>query len=302
MSTAVAWRRARGLPAPLHLVGTVAGATVDEVLADWRHWQEASNLSERTIRERANTITQLVAFSGCDPVGLTPAHIMNYLTRPGITNTSRATYHATIRAFCKYLVLTGRRDVDPSMGTPKPRRAKTVPRPVEPQQLLDTLQLVLARRAHHKRTHMMLLLAAFAGLRIHEIAKIRGEDFDRAAGLLYVQGKGGKRATVPVHELILAEAGTFPRKGYWFPSYSKPGEPVCPHAVAKTISSAMAAAGVKATAHQLRHFYGTSLVRNGIDLRTVQVLMRHENLSTTAIYTQVSDKQSRAGIDSLTLQ
>lgn len=283
----------------LHVVKDDARKSLDEVLTAWRLWQEAGNLSERTIKERAGVVTQLLAHSGCGPLDVEPKHIIAYLTRPGLNNTTKATYHASIRAYCKYLVLSGQRVDDPSMGTPKPKRGKTVPRPVEASALQATLDLVAGRRSHNRRAMMMLLLGAYAGLRIHEIAKVKGEDFDLDAGMLYVKGKGSKNAALPIHGRILERASEFPRSGYWFPSYSNPGEPVCPHAVANTITRNMARAGFKVTAHQLRHFFGTSLVRNGVDLRTTQELMRHENLSTTAIYIQVSDEQRRKGIDGL---
>lgn len=298
MNTAVAWRRPDAYPI-LRAVKSDAVEDLHATLAGWRLWQESGNLSERTIKERAGTITKLLAFTGCGPLELQPRHIIAYLTRPGLNNTSKATYHATIRAYCKFLLLSGQREDDPSIGTPKPKRAKTVPRPVEIEQLRATIELVASRRAHNRRAMMMLLLAAYAGLRIHEIAKVRGEDFDLDAGLLYVVGKGSKNAALPIHPYILEKIGDFPRQGYWFPSYTNRGEPVCPHAVANTITRNMARAGFKVTAHQLRHFFGTALVRGGVDLRTTQELMRHENLSTTAIYIQVTDEQRRKAINGL---
>lgn len=65
------------------------------------------------------------------------------------------------------------------------------------------------------------------------------------------------------------------------------------------ISHAFAQVGVQATAHQLRHFYATELLASGADIRIVQTLMRHENLSTTAIYTKVSEEQQRAALAGL---
>lgn len=262
-------------------------------LQEWEMWQQAGNLSQRTIRERRGTITHLFEHAGCGPLELEPRHIIAFLTRPGLADSSRASYHATIRAYCQWLLKSGKRDDDPTLRTPKTKRRKGVPRPVTESQLEAMLNIVARRR-----TRMMILLAAFGGLRVHEIAKLRGEDLDYEGRYIYVTGKGAKPAVVPLHSRIEELAKEFPKTGYWFPAYDRPG-PVDPHAVTKAISQCMARAGFVGTSHQLRHYFGTMLCRNGVDLRTVQELMRHESLATTAIYTQVSDKQRRAGIDSL---
>lgn len=293
------WRRPDAYPMPKAVLDSAHGKQLSDVLADWRSWQQSAGLSERTINERASVVRTLLAFTDSTPADLTGRDIMKFLSRPGINNTSKATYHSSIRAFCAYLVRTGQRIDDPTVDSPKPKRRKSVPRPIEPHQLEATLNAINSRRAHKRKTRMQVLLAAYAGLRVHEIAKIRGEDVDRSAGLLYVTGKGLKSAALPLHKTILEAAEDFPEKGYWFPSYSVKDEPICPHAVSKNLTWAMAAAGVKATPHQIRHLFGTALVRNGVDLRTVQELLRHENLATTAIYTQVSDESRRRAIAGL---
>lgn len=147
---------------------------------------------------------------------------------------------------------------------------------------------------------MMILLAAYQGLRVHEIAKLRGEDVDLESMALYVVGKGNKPAVLPLHPEVagFAAEGRFPAVGWWFPAYGRPG-PIQSAAVSKAIHDTMRRAGFEAKPHQLRHWYGTTLVRNGADLRTVQELMRHASLATTQIYTESSDQQKRRAIDSL---
>ncbi|NVM94757.1 tyrosine-type recombinase/integrase [Arthrobacter wenxiniae] len=263
------------------------------VLAGWRLWQESVSASERTIADRARTIKNLVGFAGCGPLEITPAHIIGFMTRPGLTPGTRLTYHGAISAYSAYLVAAGLREDDPVGRVPKPRRRAGLPRPISEAQL----QAVLAA-ANRRTTRMMILLAAFEGLRVHEIAKIRGDDFDLDAGLLYVVGKGAKEATLPVHPLVLAGAAGFPADGWWFPSPRNDG-PIHRTAVGKTIHDTLARAGVHATPHQLRHYYGTALLRNGANLRVVQELMRHSSVATTALYTEVSDVQRRDAIAGL---
>jgi hypothetical protein len=154
----------------------------------------------------------------------------------------------------------------------------------------------------HKRTRVMILLAALAGLRVHEIAKVRGEDVDIASRSLRVTGKGGRTDAVPLHHLLVAASLTMPRRGWWFPANSRrPGEHLHGKSVSDIIGNAMRRAGIPGTPHSLRHWYGTNLVASGADLRTAQTLLRHANLQTTAIYVQVADGKRVEAIDRLTL-
>jgi integrase/recombinase XerD len=145
---------------------------------------------------------------------------------------------------------------------------------------------------------MMILLATLAGLRVHEIAKFSGEDIDWETMAMIVTGKGGKTAYLPVHPLIAQDACRFPREGAWFPAYGREG-PITPHAVSKAIKSCMDRAGVRGKPHQLRHYYGTALLRNGANLRVVQELMRHGSIATTQIYTEVTTSEMRAAVNAL---
>jgi integrase/recombinase XerD len=142
---------------------------------------------------------------------------------------------------------------------------------------------------------------AFAGLRVHEIVKIR--DVDPTARTLRVTGKGNVTAVLPLHPLLVEAAQGMPRRGWWFPGNSHwPGQPIRSRGVADIIGQAMDRAGTPGgTVHRLRHWYGTELVADGADLRTAQTLLRHANLNTTAIYTQVVDSKRVEAIDRLTL-
>lgn len=268
---------------------------MEELLDDWGDWQRAAGLSQRTITERRGVIRSLCTATGAGPLDMTPRLIIRFLGRKGLKPSTRATYHASIRAFYAWAHKAGLLEVDPTAQTPTPKRPKAVPRPVTDRQLM----LILAV-ANRRRTRMMVLLAALAGLRVHEIAKVRGCDVDLDSCALTVAGKGGKTAILPLHEAILDAAHLFPTTGYWFPSYQREG-PVLPSAVGKAIKSAMNRAGCDTTPHQLRHGFGTSLLNNGANLRVVQELMRHDSIASTQIYTLVSSPQMRAAIDGLVL-
>lgn len=270
-------------------------AGMDSTLDTWSTWMLAQGLSQRTITERMSTVRHLLEHAHTEPLSLEPGHILDYLARP-TSGATRATYHASIRAFCAWMQRAGIRDDNPSDRTPRPKRPKSYPRPVESTQLE-----AMIRAANRKRTRTYILLGALAGLRVHEIAKFHGSDIDPYTHVLTVLGKGGKVAQVPLHDILVDEASNYPRDGYWFPAYGSQtsSEHISAPAVSAAISGAMRRAGFRGQPHQLRHFYGTELVRAGVNLRIVQTLMRHESPATTAIYTRVDVEQLRDGIAQL---
>lgn len=264
-------------------------------LEEWKLWMTSQGLSARTIGERTSTIRTLLVGAGAFSLTLAPQDIQEFLARD-MSPATRATYHATIRAYCAWMQRTGIRPDNPADQTPRPRRPKSAPRPIQTAQL-DALLATVNR----ERTRAYILLGALAGLRVHEIAKIHGRDIDPYTFVLTVQGKGGKVATVPLHEDLIELAKRMPRNAYWFPAYSaqRDADHVSGHAVSDAIRRTMIRAGFDGKPHQLRHFFGTELVRAEVNLRVVQKLMRHESPASTAIYTDVDYDQMRSGIDRL---
>lgn len=254
----------------------------DALLQTWRGWQVAQGLSTRTWKERDATMRHLFQTTGATPRTLAPFHIIMYCGRPDLSDASRASYHATIRAFCIWMVRARVRPDDPTHETPRPKRPRSKPRPLS----FEAVTAIHAA-ANRARTRAYILLAVLQGMRIHEVAKIRGEDIDLDRGTLYIDGKGGAREIVPLHDDVRALALTMPRVGYWFPAYTVEGC-VGRKAVYAAIKGAMTRAGYgHSKPHQLRHSYGTELLARGADLRVVQELMRHADVSTTQLYTDI---------------
>ncbi|MDO4900846.1 tyrosine-type recombinase/integrase [Actinomyces sp.] len=259
----------------------------------WVLAMRAKGLTARTVTERARVIRQASQTAATGPDALAPADIERFLARASTPGT-RYTYYSALRAWCRWLVRTGRRTDDPTEAVERPRMPVGRPRPISRAQLDRLLAMHL-----RPDTRTKILLAAYQGLRVHEIAKIRGEDIDADAGTLTVTGKGGRVDTLPLHPRIATEAGCRPREGYWFPSPTRPGRPVTGKSVGQVIAAALHRAGIHASAHRLRHFFATELLAAGADSRIVQVLMRHSSLATTARYLGVSPEQQQAAIGTL---
>jgi integrase/recombinase XerD len=171
----------------------------------------------------------------------------------------------------------------------RPRVPRGVPRP------LSNAQVAAVLASAGVRTRAYILLAAYAGLRVHEIAQLRGEDVDERT-VRVVGGKGGVDRNVPCHPFIWAAAADLPRRGLWFRSYGASGH-IKPDSVSTPIRRALLAAGIEGHAHQLRHTFGTQVLKSsGGNLRVAQELLGHASPASTALYTLVDQDDLRAAV------
>lgn len=276
---------------PLRIVGDDDAPTL--LVEAWEASMQGQGLSQRTITERVRVIRQLTTATGADPAALTPQTISTWLGTLPSAATKNA-YFTVLRAWSTWLVQSDHRVDDPTTRVPRPRTPAGHPRPVTDTQLDAVLALPL-----RQDTRAKIILAAWAGMRVHEIAKIRGEDISPVAETITITGKGGRTDLLPAHQLILQQASYYPRRGLWFPSPKDPAVPVRAKTVSRVISDAFNRADAPATAHQLRHFFATSLLRAGTDSRVVQSLMRHESLATTGRYLAVDVEQQRNALSGL---
>lgn len=152
----------------------------------------------------------------------------------------------------------------------------------------------------HLVYRMALLTAYSAGLRITETVSLKTENVDSARMLLHIeQGKGQKPRLVPLSDVLLGMLREYWRNDRrkvngspWLFPGANPANPLHVTTIEKACQQARAKAGITkhATPHTLRHCYATHLLEAGVDLRTVQALLGHSCLSTTAIYTHVQRK------------
>lgn len=219
--------------------------------------------------------------------------VVRWMSRhPEWSSSTAATYFSYLQSWHKWLCLMDHRPDNPMVKLATPKRPERAPRPVGD----DELVRLLTMRMHH-RTRIMVMLAALAGFRVSEIAKVRGEDVDPQTPRIYVIGKGGKRAWVPLHPLLVDASSSMPLRGWWFPANKRrPGDHLHPKSVSDILGQAMRRGGVVGTPHALRHWYGTTLLDDGADLRTVQELLRHTSVSTTQVYTRVPDARRISAI------
>jgi integrase/recombinase XerD len=263
--------------------------TTDPIVDAYERWLVACDHSPRTVKARTTLASARVREWGLD--GMTPHNIFEWLGREDLSRWSKATYYAHLKDFCKFLVLGGHIDTSPmdSDLIHQPKRPKSLPRPLSDEEVDRVLAVAKGRDRD------WIMLALLAGLRVHEIAKIRGEDV--SAQGIYVLGKGRVEAILPIHPDLWAMAQRYPRHGYWFPGPSSPH--LHPDTITAHVTAVFRPLGIKGSVHRLRHVYGTRLLRSGVHVRRVQTLMRHGSLETTALYTAVDEDELQAAINLL---
>lgn len=257
-------------------------------LSDWEVWQYASRKSEVTISERTRLIRQFYAESSIQPAQAQAVDIVRWLaSHTDWSDSTIATYTSYLNAWYKWLQLQELRLDNPMIKVGSAKYPDRVPRPVDDSELVK----LLTTRMHH-RTRVMILLAALAGLRVHEIAKFRGEDIEKEGTMMRVTGKGRRTELVPLHPILIEAAQTMPARGWWFPSNSRcPGHHIRSKSVSDIVGRVMRRADISGTPHSLRHWFDTTLLDDGADLRTVQTLMRHRSIQSTQGYTKIRDER-----------
>ncbi|MFY9262589.1 MAG: tyrosine-type recombinase/integrase [Arcanobacterium sp.] len=254
-----------------------------EILANWEVVMRAQSLSHKTMSERIRVATRLCDSFETTPLLITTQEIVEWIARLA-TATTRWAYFTHLKALFRWLEITHQRMENPLLRFPSPRRPRYEPRPIP----LSVIQDVLSQPLY-KKTRVKILLAFNCGLRVSEIARMRGQDFDPINRQLQVLGKGGKVSVLPVHEELIEIFSSMPERGFWFPSPK--GGHISPTAVGQSITNTFKRYGYRITAHQLRHSFATALLEADVDIRVTQELMRHESIQTTALYTRVLRKK-----------
>ncbi len=266
-------------------------------LDDWVLWMHGKRNSMNVISERVRVVTQFAVEMDVQPISAKAIDIVRWLAMHQFdwADGTACTYVGYLRAWFKWLQITDRRLDDPMLKVGTPKAPDREPRPVS-----DAGVMRLLKTPMHHRTRVMILLMLLAGLRCAEVAQVRGEHVDPTVPSIWVDGKNRKARTVPLHVLLIDAAATMPTHGIWFPANAtRPGEHVLPKSVSHIVSLTMRRADVAGTPHKLRHWYGTTLLDDGADIRTVQDLLRHSSLATTQIYTKVPDRKRHDAIKKL---
>jgi integrase/recombinase XerD len=240
--------------------------------------------------------------------------IRSYLAKlgaHGLQSSSIARKLSAIRQLHRFLYAEGRRRDDPAAVLEGPKRGRTLPKVLsvaDVDRLLTTArdagvgEKSAAERARIARLYCLLEVLYATGLRVSELVALPASAAKRDQRMLIVRGKGGKERLVPLNDaarrammdyLALRKKAGAGESKWLFPSFGESGHLSRQH-FARDLKSLTAAAGLdprKVSPHVLRHAFASHLLQNGADLRIVQTLLGHADISTTQIYTHVLEER-----------
>lgn len=244
----------------------------------------AAGSSPGTIKVRHKYLLRLAAANPDGPWTASPDNLIDFMQHPDWAPETRKSARSALRGFYGWALETGRIDNDPARFLPSVSVPPGKPRPTPETVLEDALN------GASPRVRVMLMLAAYAGLRRAEIASLHTRAL--VGDTLRIKGKGGKVRTVPIvnAELLAALEQTEP--GFVFPG--RDHGHASPDWIGRQIGHALAPGW---TAHTLRHRFASRAYTSQRDLLSVQQLLGHSKPETTARYTAVPDGALRAAVE-----
>lgn len=223
-----------------------------------------------------------------------------FLRAKGLTNKTLARHTSSLRGFFSYLAAEELISADPAELLETPKLNRNLPDVLSKEDIDKLLaQPDLGTNTGFRDRTMLELLYA-AGLRVTELITLKPLDFDEGRGLLRVFGKGSKERLVPIHtaaqnfleRYLSGFRETFrPVENFLF--LNRSGRGITRQYVWKSLKNYALQAGIRAkiSPHSLRHSFATHLLEGGADLRTVQILLGHADISATEIYTHVQTER-----------
>ena len=232
------------------------------------------------------------------------------LSASGFASSSIARKLSAIRQLHRFLYAEGKRSDDPAAVLEGPKRGRPLPKVLS---VADVDRLLTAargtqtekspaERVREARLYCLLEVLYATGLRVSELVALPASAAKRDQRMLIVRGKGGKERLVPLNDaarramtdyLALRKDAGADESKWLFPSFGESGHLSRQH-FARDLKSLAAASGLdarKVSPHVLRHAFASHLLQNGADLRVVQTLLGHADISTTQIYTHVLEER-----------
>jgi integrase/recombinase XerD len=238
----------------------------------------------------------LSSFEKEDIVGL-----LESLRSKGMSAASLSRVLSSIRGFSRYLLLRGVLHEDPAENLPTPRKWQTLPKALSQEEVRGLLG-VEGRGGLVLRDAAMLELLYSSGLRVSELVMLKISDVNFEAGYLKVMGKGSKERVVPTHPRALESIRRYVdglrtkllkgrHSDYLF--VTARGKPMTRQRFWQALKSFGRAAGLDLSPHTLRHSFATHMLEGGADLRSLQKMLGHADISTTQVYTRVTIEKAR---------
>jgi integrase/recombinase XerD len=276
-----------------HLKDFLTYLTVEKGLS--RNTVESYHFDLRKFRD-------FLSSKGTNFVSFTKADVIDFVERlrgEGYADSSICRLLSSIKGMCRYLLIENIIEEDPSENLRAPKKWDRLPKALSVSEVSSLLDLSASGVSDPTviRDHVMFELLYSSGLRVSELISLKFEDINIEAGFLRVLGKGSKERIVPLHmraaeklksyaSLQRAEILKRKRSPYLF--VTGRGGPMTRQRFWQIIKRLGKRLGIKISPHTMRHSFATHLLEGGADLRSLQKMLGHADISTTQIYTKVT--------------
>lgn len=270
-------------------------------------------LSENTVLAYERDLDKLFAYFAAqdvDPVHATLDQLRDFVRATFSTSSnsrSQARVIAGIRSFYRFLLYHDYVDQDPSELLEGPRKELHLPEVLSVEEIDRLVEAIDLSGHEGHRNRAIIEMMYGSGLRVSELIDLKISNMYRAEYYMLVEGKGSKQRLVPISpeaekwfDYWLQERNTWPVKPGCedFAFLNRRGAPLTRVMVFTIIKRLCREAGIKKniSPHTLRHSFATHMLQNGADLRVIQQLLGHEDITTTEIYTHVEVQDLRRAI------
>ena len=281
------------------------------------HLKVERNLSINTLEAYRSDLGKLIDFAlsrGIEDFSrVTPLNLIEFLKElnsRGLAVRSQARLISALRTCYRFLIAEGLIENDPTAEIDAPKAGRRLPEFLSVEEIDDLIARPRGDNPRGLRDRAMLEVLYATGLRVSELVGLRIEGVDFRLGVVRAFGKGRKERMVPLGDMALMALSTYQeqsrekllagrRSEYMF--ITARGGPLTRQGFWKNLKRYARAAGIKReiSPHQLRHSFATHLLERGADLRSVQAMLGHVDISTTEIYTHLVDNALEEAIERL---
>lgn len=267
-------------------------------------------LSQNTLESYKNDLTKYISFleereiTSPDNVtaGLMREFIMNLMNSKSLAIASIQRHLSSIRQFHKFMVREGITETDPMLNIETPKGWRRLPKTISMSEVESLLKQPGEKSNLGIRDGAMIELMYATGLRVSELVNLKYNNINLEIGFISTSGKGGKERVVPMGEYALERIKQYIERSrpailkgrssphVFISSLGKGGRGLTRQSFWMIIKKYARMAGIKQdiSPHSLRHSFATHLLERGADLRSVQIMLGHSDISTTQIYTHIT--------------
>lgn len=269
--------------------------------------------SEHTVKAYRRDILDLIDFLNSTDMNVAMEQLdyqdmrlfLAYLNEQQLSSTTIARKLSSIRSFFKYMMQEDNLDYNPLELIQYRSKKHRLPEFFYEEEMAQLLKTVYTLESDTRLRDCAILEMLYAcGLRVSELCDLTVKQLNQAVQLVRVIGKGNKERIVPIGDQAMKAVNRYLKE--WRTHYqneltqgalfiTEKGTAMTTQQVRHVLTTINKASGIKATIypHKLRHTFATHLLNNGADMRSVQEMLGHENLSSTQIYTHLSTNQMR---------